>query len=119
MTLPFASRQRILPSDARTAAWKDARADHLRSGNRPQPQIEKQGTVMLTEAQVAHFRTFGFLIFRQLFSPDEVRTIRAEVRQGMVSAYRHAPFDGTRRHWLPMMGPETPFMARLLEDDRF
>jgi hypothetical protein len=74
---------------------------------------------MLTEQQIAHFRTFGFLIFRQHFSPDEVRTIRTEVRHGMETAYRHAPFDGTRRHWLPMMGPETPFMARLLEDDRF
>ena len=28
---------------------------------------------MLTEQQVNHFNTFGFLIFRQLFSPEEMK----------------------------------------------
>ena len=35
------------------------------------------------------------------------------------AAYRHAPFDGTHRHWLPMMGPETPFFTNIPEDPRF
>ncbi|MBI4552346.1 MAG: phytanoyl-CoA dioxygenase family protein [Candidatus Latescibacteria bacterium] len=74
---------------------------------------------MLTEEQVIRFQTFGFLIFRQLFSPDELRTIDAEFTHALESAYHHAPFDGTRRHWVPMMGPETPFFASLLEDPRF
>ena len=74
---------------------------------------------MLTEAQLFQSHTFGFLIFRQLFRPDEVETLRREFRQAMEARYRHAPFDGTRRHWLPMMGAETPFFAGLLEDPRF
>ena len=74
---------------------------------------------MLTEQQVSHFNTFGFLIFRQLFSPDELKTISAEFEHTLTSAYRHDPFDGTRRHWVRTMGAETPFFASLLEDPRF
>jgi hypothetical protein len=74
---------------------------------------------MLTERQIVHFKTFGFLIFRDLFSSDELRTLNAEFECGLGSAYRHMPFDGSRRHWLPMMGASTPFFASLLEDPRF
>jgi hypothetical protein len=74
---------------------------------------------MLTEAQIIQFRTFGFLIFRQLFNPAEVQTINAEFEHGLGKAYRHLPFDGSLRHWVPMMGPETPFFASLVEDPRF
>ena len=28
----------------------------------------------LTEQQINHFRTFGFIVFRQLFSPEEWQT---------------------------------------------
>ena len=74
---------------------------------------------MLTEQQVVHFSTFGFLVFRQMFSPDELKIIHAEFDQALESAYRHAPFNGTKRHWVTMMGRETPFFASLLEDPRF
>ena len=74
---------------------------------------------MLTEQQIIHFQTFGFLIFRKLFSPDELTILNAEFDRALESVYRHTPFDGTRRHWVPMMGPETPFFASLLEDSRF
>lgn len=56
---------------------------------------------------------------RGYFKPEEVARIRGELSSCMESAYRHAPFDGTRRHWLPMMGDCSPFMASLLEDPRF
>ena len=46
---------------------------------------------MLSEQQVNHFNTFGFLIFRQLFSPEEMKTINAEFEHALTSAYRHAP----------------------------
>ncbi|MCZ6676313.1 MAG: phytanoyl-CoA dioxygenase family protein [Candidatus Poribacteria bacterium] len=74
---------------------------------------------MLTEQQINHFQTFGFLIFRQVFSPDELKTINAEFERTLTEAYRHTPFDGTRRHWVRTMGPDTPFFASLLEDRRF
>ena len=74
---------------------------------------------MLTEQQLSHFQTFGFLVFRQLFSRDELKTIYAEFKHGLESAYHNQPFDGTHRYWVTMMGPETPFFATLLEDPRF
>ena len=67
---------------------------------------------MLTERQIKHFHTLGFLVFRQLLSQSELDAIHEEFEAAMAAAYRHAPFDGTRRHWLPMMGPETPFFAQ-------
>ena len=33
---------------------------------------------MLTPGQIAHFETFGFLVLRQLFTPDEAATIKRE-----------------------------------------
>ena len=72
---------------------------------------------MLSEQQIKHFHTLGFLVFRQVFSQEELSTIHEEFEAAMDSAYQHAPFDGTRRHWLPMMGSETPFFANLPEED--
>jgi hypothetical protein len=74
---------------------------------------------MLTEQQLIQFQTFGFLIIRGLFGPDELRTINAEFEEAMESGFRHAPYDGTRRHRLLTMGPRTPFFSSLLEDPRF
>ena len=74
---------------------------------------------MLTQEQINHFQTFGFLTFRQLFSQDELKTINTEFESAMAEAFRDDPFDGTRRHWLITMGPDTPFLASLLEDPRF
>ena len=56
---------------------------------------------------------------RQLFSPDEVSTLRAEFETGLDLAYAHEAFDGSKRQWVPQMGPHTPFYAHLLEDERF
>ena len=74
---------------------------------------------MLTEQQLIHYKTFGFVILEKLFSPDELQTINTEFEHGLTAAYRHEPFDGTCRHWVTMLGPETPFFAGLLEDARF
>ena len=46
---------------------------------------------MLTQQQIKHFHTLGFLVFRQLFNPDELDTIHKEFEAAMTSAYRHAP----------------------------
>lgn len=74
---------------------------------------------MLTNAQIAYFRTFGFLVFRQYFRPEEVKTLQREFLVSMETVHRSCPFDGTRRHWITMFRPETPFFAGLLEDPRF
>ena len=46
---------------------------------------------MLTEQQIMHFQTFGFLILRDAFSPDELELINAEFERGLTAAYRHCP----------------------------
>ena len=40
---------------------------------------------MLTDAQVAFFRTFGFLMLPQAFSPDEMAVIDAEFEDVMAA----------------------------------
>ena len=74
---------------------------------------------MLTNEQYLHFLTFGFIILRRFFTPDEMTTISEEFEKGLDLAYAHHPFDGSERHWVPQMGPDTPFYANLLEDERF
>ena len=37
----------------------------------------------LTEQQLRHFKTFGFLIFRQLLSPEEMETYNREFDYGL------------------------------------
>ena len=43
---------------------------------------------MLTEQQIKHFHTLGFVIFRQLFNKDELKTIHEEFEAAMDEAYR-------------------------------
>ena len=74
---------------------------------------------MLTEQLVDQFRTFGFVILRNVFGADELATIEAEYEDGLNAAYAHLPFDGSKRHWTNTLGPETPYMANMLEDERF
>jgi hypothetical protein len=74
---------------------------------------------MLTAAQIAHYRTFGYVVMRRCFSPAEVETIRGESLRALVAEYRHQPFDGTRRQWCCMLGDDAPLSASLLEDPRF
>ena len=74
---------------------------------------------MLSEQQILQFQTFGFLVLRQLFTPQELELINLEFDRQLEAEYRHSPFNGTKRHWVTMMGPQTPFFASLLEDPRF
>lgn len=74
---------------------------------------------MLTQHELLHFETFGFVILRDLFTDEEMKTLSDEFETGLAAAYDHRPFDGTERHWTMMMGPETPFFASLLDDRRF
>ncbi|MBT5872738.1 MAG: hypothetical protein HOH43_04915 [Candidatus Latescibacteria bacterium] len=73
---------------------------------------------MLTENECLHFETFGFVVLHRIFEPDELVKLRREFDGRMTSAYSHAPFDGTVRHWTPMLGTSTPLFSSLLEDSR-
>ncbi len=74
---------------------------------------------MLTSAQLEHFRTFGFIVLPELFTPGEVEKLRAEFEAELDFVYADQPFTGETRYWTTMLGPRTPFFASLLEDERF
>ena len=73
----------------------------------------------LTAEQEMQFKTFGFVILRDFFSPDELKTIRSEFDHMAERASSFEPFDGTKMHYFKMMGSGTPFYASLPEDPRF
>ena len=74
----------------------------------------------LTEQQLSHFDTFGFLIFRQLFSPDEIQTINHEVNSGLNAFLADVipKHDCKERHGDSLMDANTPFIASLIDDPR-
>ena len=53
---------------------------------------------MLTSQQKSHFDVFGFIVVRQLFSPDEVDVITREFEAAMLEARGGKPFDGKHQH---------------------
>ena len=74
---------------------------------------------MLTEKQLAHFRTFGFVILKDLFTQEEVETLNAEFDNACERASSYDPFDGSKRHIFRFRGEDGPFFASLMEDPRF
>ena len=76
-------------------------------------------TAGLTESQIGFYKTFGYTVLKQLFSADELATIHREFDTTMEDQYAHMPYDGTKRHWVPLTDEETPFFASLMEDPRF
>ena len=83
---------------------------HLRSG---------LTIVQLTERQLAHFRTFGFLVFRQHLRPDEAALYRREFDAGLDSWIEGGHHDGKSRQFASLMEGTTPFIAGLARDPRF
>ncbi len=76
----------------------------------------------LTDEQVQHFETFGFLIRRQVFSPEEIGQINEEFEQHLtaITGDFDKIKDSRRRKWPNWSNliPETPMNANLLEDPR-
>ncbi len=76
----------------------------------------------LTEAQIQHFETFGFLIRRQVFSEEEIDRINKEFDSYLASikeGFEKKNEPGIRcwPNW-SNLNPDTPYMASLLEDPR-
>ena len=84
----------------------------------PAPTSERT-FIVLSNEQYQQFQTFGFVVLRQFFTSDEVAVLSAEFENGLDLAYAGQPFDGSQRHWVQQMGPDTPFYSRLPEDERF
>ena len=75
---------------------------------------------MLTEAQLTQFEVFGFLVLRGLLTPAEIDRAGADFDIGLGAAREGMERAGIRGqlNW-SNLGPETPFLASLLEDERF
>ncbi|MDQ3034100.1 MAG: phytanoyl-CoA dioxygenase family protein [Myxococcota bacterium] len=72
---------------------------------------------MLTDDELAHFDTFGFVVRRAMLSSDEVRSLAAELEAELDDAYGGS--DGRARQWALMSTARTPAFAALVEDPRF
>ncbi len=73
----------------------------------------------LTEKQIQHFETFGFLVRRQVFSPEEIERIDGEFEKHLVEMKEEYEQKKERPwpNWSNLI-PETPYIANLLEDPR-
>jgi len=72
---------------------------------------------LLTDGQIAHFQTFGFLVIRDLFSPEEVATIRRECDEIFAEARGGGPYTGKWEAVQPFF-ERRPFVSGLVADDR-
>ncbi len=73
---------------------------------------------MLTPAQISHFETFGFIITRQAFSPDEVADITRDFTDILEDDRKGQPFAGEQRHAVLAFVEKSPLLRKLVEDDR-
>src|ERR1700722_20412473 len=75
---------------------------------------------MLSNAQIYHFRTFGFVVFRD-FLAEHTNGLRTEVdaalRDAYAATYDERVIDGISGHYLPMASALTPTSASLICDD--
>lgn len=73
---------------------------------------------MLSAGQKAHFDTFGFLVLRELFSPEEMKQISAEADDILSEARQGQPFVGESRQIVMSFVERRPFLRTMADDDR-
>ncbi len=73
---------------------------------------------MLTEEQAAHFRTFGFLVRRALFSSEEMKAIERDFDEVMAEERNGEPFTGEKSQTVLWFLEHRPSLTSLAEDDR-
>lgn len=74
--------------------------------------------MQLTEAQVRFFRTFGYLGFPQLFSPEEIGWITNEFETAIQTVGGGQQHDGTKRTMFGGPIERTAKLCTLLDDPR-
>jgi hypothetical protein len=76
---------------------------------------------VLTEQEIDHFRTFGFVLLPNALSSDRTEALRAEVdralRDAYAATYHERVIDGISGHYLPMTSRLTPVSTSLVCDD--
>ena len=75
--------------------------------------------MQLTQQQLDFFDAFGFLVFRQLLEPAEMKRYLEEFEVGLDSWHNAGRHDGENRHWAPFLDERTPFITSLIDDPRF
>ena len=86
----------------------------LRTGARKTPRIN---TMKLTEQQIAHFETFGFLTRRQVFTPSEM----ADMTSAADDLWQQARQEDADENGYQAMGQfieQSPRLSWLADDDR-
>lgn len=73
---------------------------------------------MLTEKQIAHYRTFGFVIHRELFSHKEMESIIKDFDEIMSIDRNGTPFKGTDSQTVLWFIEQRSSLIDILEDDR-
>ena len=72
---------------------------------------------MLTPGQIAHFETFGFLVLRQLFTPEEAVIMKRESDEIFEEVRGGGPFTGEIWESVVPFFERRPFLSRLPGDD--
>ncbi len=73
---------------------------------------------LLSPEQIAFYEAFGFLVFRQLFSAEEMVVIDAEFEAVMVEDLAGQPFRGDKRYGVGGWVERRPALRSLIDDDR-
>jgi ectoine hydroxylase-related dioxygenase (phytanoyl-CoA dioxygenase family) len=73
---------------------------------------------MLTAEQQGYFETFGFLVMRQYFSPEEMAAIQRDFDEVLAEDRQGRPFAGEKRQAVLGFAEMRPRLMQLLEEDR-
>ena len=73
---------------------------------------------MLSSDQTSFFGTFGYLVFRRLFSAQEMTVIGREFEDVMAEDRAGEAFRGDKRHSVAACAEMRPALRALIEDDR-
>ena len=71
---------------------------------------------LLTPQQITFYKTFGFLVRRQVFSPEEMQIIEREFESLMLEARDGNPFDGKETQVVGCI-ERRPVFKSMIEDD--
>lgn len=75
---------------------------------------------MLNEHQLEQFKVFGFLVLKGMLTPLDIKKAYDEFEIGLSKAREASDRQSIRKqlNW-SNLNPDTPFLASLLEDERF
>ena len=73
---------------------------------------------MLTEQQLRHWDTFGFVVLRQIFSPEEMHTFSKEFDDIFDRDLGGRPFEGKETQAVLWFMEQEPALTSLAVDDR-